>query len=222
MNGDASVRRYEPRDRAAVREICCDTADAGEPVERFFPDREVFADFLTRYYTDIAPESSWVVEQGGQVMGYLLGCLDSEHFARAMVWRIGPPATFRAIGRGLLWNRQIWRLWRANTGGDKVAFNRSQVHSEYPAHLHINLRRNFRGQGVGRVLMERFMEQAIQAKVAGVHAGVADANPGGKAFFEKLGFIALGRERRLRMPDRPNIPAFTIIYGKRLAAGKLS
>src|SRR3989442_159990 len=47
------VRLYEPRDRAAVREICCDTADSGEPVETFFPDREGFADVLTRYYTDL-------------------------------------------------------------------------------------------------------------------------------------------------------------------------
>jgi hypothetical protein len=40
----ATIRPYRAGDREAVREIACDTALAGEPVELFFSDREVFAD----------------------------------------------------------------------------------------------------------------------------------------------------------------------------------
>jgi hypothetical protein len=52
MTSQVVIRPSEQRDREAVREICCDTADGGERVESFFPDREVFADLLTLYYTD--------------------------------------------------------------------------------------------------------------------------------------------------------------------------
>ena len=71
------IRVYRPDDRDAVRTVACDTADRGEPVEGFFRDREVFADLLTRYYTDWEPQSLWVAEAEGRVIGYLTGCLDT-------------------------------------------------------------------------------------------------------------------------------------------------
>lgn len=67
------TRPYEPRDRAAVRKLCCDTGYLGQPIDSVFEDRELFADYLTRYYTDWEPESSFVLEQEGAVKGYLLG-----------------------------------------------------------------------------------------------------------------------------------------------------
>ena len=47
-----AVRPFEPRDRQAVRVICCDSADRGKPIEDLFPDRDLAADVLTAYYTD--------------------------------------------------------------------------------------------------------------------------------------------------------------------------
>ena len=67
------IRRYESRDREAVRHLCCETGFLGKAIDPVFQDREIFADYLTRYYTDIEPESSFVLEQEGAVKGYLLG-----------------------------------------------------------------------------------------------------------------------------------------------------
>ena len=33
------IRGFQAADREAVRAICCDTADRGRPIERFFSDR---------------------------------------------------------------------------------------------------------------------------------------------------------------------------------------
>lgn len=68
-----SIRPYAPRDREAVRRLCCETGFLGKPIDPIFEDRELFADYLTAYYTDIEPESSFVLEQDGVVKGYLLG-----------------------------------------------------------------------------------------------------------------------------------------------------
>lgn len=67
------IRNYEPRDREVVRRLCCDTGFLGKPIDQVFEDRELFADYLTSYYTDREPESSFVLEQDGVVKGYLLG-----------------------------------------------------------------------------------------------------------------------------------------------------
>src|SRR5438309_1158029 len=67
------IRKFEPRDRAAVRRLCCETGFLGNPIDPVFQDRELFADFLTGYYTDWEAESAFVLEMNGEVKGYLLG-----------------------------------------------------------------------------------------------------------------------------------------------------
>ena len=69
MNDDILIRSYEARDRETVREISCDTAERGNPVETYFKDREVTADFLTSYYTEYEPISAWVAEYQGRIVG---------------------------------------------------------------------------------------------------------------------------------------------------------
>ncbi|MGD0060416.1 MAG: GNAT family N-acetyltransferase [Verrucomicrobiia bacterium] len=217
MGTDVHIRPYEPRDRAAVRQICADTADAGQPVERFFPDREVIADLLTNYYTQFEPQSTWVVDKGDGVVGYLTGCLDTKRFMRVMIWRIGPKLFFKALVRGTLWHPQTLRFLRANIGlwltGGHAA--RASLH-DYPAHLHINIRDGFRGHGLGQDLVKTFSDCAVEAGVRGVHAGVSANNPRACHFFEELGFIEVHREPRFRKPDGSGSILYTIIYARSL------
>ena len=68
-----TIRSYRPSDREAVRRLCCQTGFLGDPIDPVYEDRELFADFLTTYYTDHEPESSFVIEREGELYGYLLG-----------------------------------------------------------------------------------------------------------------------------------------------------
>ena len=67
------IRSYRASDRDAVRHLCCETGFLGEPIDPVYEDRQLFADFLTTYYTDHEPESSFVLEVDGEIRGYLLG-----------------------------------------------------------------------------------------------------------------------------------------------------
>src|SRR5207302_10591938 len=68
-----TIRSYRPTDRCAVRRRCCQTGFLGEPIDPVYQDHVLFADFLTSYYTDKEPESSFVLEIDGEIRGYLLG-----------------------------------------------------------------------------------------------------------------------------------------------------
>jgi hypothetical protein len=70
----AQVRPYRPGDLEAVRRICADTGFLGQPIDPVFEDRELFADYLTSYYTRFEPEALLVCELRGAVRGYLMGC----------------------------------------------------------------------------------------------------------------------------------------------------
>ena len=215
-----NIRPYEPRDRAAVREICCDTADSGKPVESFFPDREVFADLLTRYYTDTEPQSAFVAETDGQVIGYIIGAHDTRRFQRTMTWRIAPAAVLKALARGLLWHPQVRALLWANrdavfrfaaltlgvSSNSACSGHADAVPlTDYPAHLHINLRAGHRSQRIGDQLLSRWLDQARQRAVRGIHASVNADNTGGCCFFEAMGFRALSRQPRMRFPGRDRL-----------------
>lgn len=201
---DILVRQYQPADRAMVRQICCDTADQGAPVENFFSDRELVADLLTVYYTDYEPQCTWIAESGSRVVGYLTGSLSTNRWWRTTLWRIGLPALLRSIGRGVLWRTQTWRflreairMWRRHP---RVSLN------GYPAHLHVNVQAGFRQQKVGQQLMARFLEQVKDAALSGVHANMRSTNAGGRRFFERMGFTPLNADEG----------ADTVVYGKQM------
>ena len=67
------IRKYQSADRAQVRELCCATGFLGKPIDPVFEDRELFADYLTAYYTDWEAESAFVLLVNGEIRGYLLG-----------------------------------------------------------------------------------------------------------------------------------------------------
>ena len=64
-----TIRSYRTTDRGAVRRLCCQTGFLGEPIDPVYEDHELFADFLTSYYTDKEPESSFVLETDGEIRG---------------------------------------------------------------------------------------------------------------------------------------------------------
>src|SRR3979409_2546676 len=60
-------------DRARIGELCCETGFLGNPIDPVFEDRQLFADYLTAYYTDWEPEGSFVFLVNCEIGGYLLG-----------------------------------------------------------------------------------------------------------------------------------------------------
>jgi ribosomal protein S18 acetylase RimI-like enzyme len=199
MEHAAQVRGYRVADRQAVRDISCDAADIGDSVEKFFHDREAVADLLVGYYIDHEPDLLWVAECEGRVVGYLTGCLDSRRSRRA-ARRVAVRAVAAAIRRGALWHIRTWRLLAAMVATVLLGGGSPEPDLDrFEAHFHINLRREARGKGLGRRLVERFRSQADAAHVAGIHVVTRGDNVAGRGFFEAMGFRLL-HERPLILP----------------------
>jgi len=211
------IRAYELRDRQIVRQLACDTADMGEPVENFFGDREIVADLLTRYYTDYEPESLWVAEYEGKVIGYLTGCLDTRWYFRVMVWRLVPQIVIKSIFRGVFLRQDTWRLFKAATKTWRVSgFKRHIPLDKYPGHLHVNVQKGFRGQDIGKRLVERFIEQVKVTGLPGIYLAVREDNLEGRRFSEHLGFIELSRYTTVYTQKGLHKVVYAIVYGKEM------
>jgi ribosomal protein S18 acetylase RimI-like enzyme len=209
------IRPYEPRDRAAVREICRSTAygDGGEGLI----DPTLFLDLMIRAYTDFAAGPVWVAERAERVVGYLAGAFDERRFHRIQVWRVVPEAVARSLGRGLLWQGDLWRLL-ADLPGFLAEARKAESPDEegYPGHLHLNLTPESRGQAVGTRLVERFLAEARQRSLSGVRAVVYETNQRARRFFERQGFEALGRQPAFKPPPGEGGREWKIVYGKDL------
>ena len=165
---DTTVRPYRAEDRAAVRRICYVTGYMGDSPAWYWRDVESFADLWTRYYTDEEPESALVADRGGEVVGYLLGCVDT---TRAE----GPGSLMRhhAVRRmcllrpgtaGVMW-RMIADVVRDSVLG-KVPLPVALIDDRWPAHLHIDLLPEARAGGVGRALMAAWLERLRSGMVS--------------------------------------------------------
>lgn len=191
MSPEPVIRAYKPIDRSAVFRIAANTAFFGEPVEAYLDDRRIFCDIFYRYYTDFESEHSWVASVGENVVGFVMGSVDTVRQQR--VWREKIlPSTLLGVLRGqyrlgrLTW-RYLARLTRASLEGE---FPRCDL-DQYPAHLHINLERDWRGHGLGRRLMEAFLQHLRQLGIPGVHLQTTNINTAAIHLYTRMGFALL-------------------------------
>jgi len=180
------VRHFKPTDREAVRRICCETGFLGNPVDPLFEDRELFADYLTRYYTDCEPDSAMIYEESGVVKGYIIGSRLQKKQARFDMWH----NVWLALRGG-------WRYFtRYNEASKKfirwvITDARKQVPFTPPglAHFHVNLLPESRGLAVVRVVIDQYLRYLVSVGETGVFGQmVVYEKRRGELFFARYGF----------------------------------
>jgi len=208
MTREIAIRPYHTTDREAVREIAYQSGFMGDPADWYWRDFPSFADIWTSYYTDREPESAFVAESEGRVVGYLLGCVESTRapspavaLARQTIRR---QLFLRPGTAGFLW-RSVWDAARQRpvpTG--EVADPR------WPSHLHMNLLREARGRGAGAQLVTAWFARLRMVGSPGCYLGTLAENRAARAFFARMGFHDLGAPvvvpgMRLRSGERMHL-----------------
>lgn len=189
----AVIRKYEPKDRAAVRKICYDTGLMGDPIDPCFGCLELFADHWMNYYTDHEPESAFVAELDGKVIGYLVGCKDTSVQKEVQNNTIIPQIRrkFLTFGYRVEWRffGFAWRYLRSMLRGEFV----DEPIGDYPAHLHMNLAEGYRSGGIGSRLLAAYLDYLRENGVRGLHLGTTTYNKLAVPFYQKQGFRLVAR-----------------------------
>jgi ribosomal protein S18 acetylase RimI-like enzyme len=185
-----TIDRYCGRDRQRLRDICVQTCWLGRYEPLALPDDWIWAEYWTRYFTDIEPDLTWVVRNAsGVAVGYLTGTANEARF-HAYAPRVALGIIWRAIRKRILRVPHARRAAAAMLGaaarGDMAIPARLQ--KRYPAALHLNLSPEARGHGLGRRLVEILWRALHDRGVPGVHAQTISANARAGAFFERAGF----------------------------------
>lgn len=188
-----SIRAYEPRDLAALYDICLKTGDAGEDASARYRDPELLGHVYAGPYAALEPELVFVLEDEAGVCGYVLGALDSARYYQNYAAHWLPPLQARypdPAGDSAGWtaDERICHMLH------HPRLELAEAVRDYPSHLHIDLLPRAQGRGYGRRLMDRFVTALRERGSKGVHLGVATSNTRAQRFYRSYGFSELMRQ----------------------------
>jgi hypothetical protein len=194
MKGDPAftIRNFCASDRAAVRRLCCQTGFLGSPIDPVYQDRELFADFLTTYYTDHEPESSFVLEVNGELKGYLLGSR-KPLLNQLYSFQQNLVLFLRALLRYRRYNERSRRFirWVVMNGWREVPAAPSRT-----PHFHINLLPEARRVSTTRALMSAYLAYLYRCGEKRVYGQIVTfESRRGEKMFERYGFRVMNRAR---------------------------
>ena len=184
------IRSFRKSDREAVRRLCCDTGFLGAPIDPVYEDRQLFADFLTTYYTDWEPESSFVIEKAGDIRGYLLGSRKPLRNQLYSFWQ-NVSLFLKALTRYFRYNAASRRfvLWILMNGWREVPAAPRRV-----PHFHINLLPDARKMSTTRALMSAYLSYLYRCGEKRVYGQIVTfESRRGEQMFERYGFKVLNR-----------------------------
>ncbi|SFB96659.1 GNAT family N-acetyltransferase [Streptomyces aidingensis] len=201
-----TVRPFRPGDREAMADICIRTGHIGGDARPHYRDPGVLPVLFALPYAEFDPGLVFVADNGERAIGYIVGTEDSTvHFRRLrdqwlplFAGRYPQPELPAADPDSHLADllHHAERMLPTELVGD------------YPAHLHIDLLPEGQGRGLGRKLMETYLDALRARRVPGVHLGMSPENTRARGFYDRLGF----RELRAPGPGEP-----TLYLGMRLA-----
>jgi hypothetical protein len=191
---DYITRPYEAKDRERIRFICCETGFLGEPIDKIFSDRDLFADYLTRYYTDMEPESCWVGEKDGKIVTYLIACKRWQLNRWWGIWnglRLATKAGLRFItGQYDSKDRKFlkWILFSA--------WRETPTAPAQSGHFHFNSLKGHRKMGIARDLVITMFDDFRKHKVPRVFGQMATyESRRTEQVYEYLGWKVMGKKK---------------------------
>lgn len=165
------IRRYCSKDRKSVQNICIETA----PSEMKDSDKKRHLLLLRycNYYIEKCPDTCFVTEKDGNVVGYVICCPDAVRFKREF-----PKFVKNSGNLSLSQKLQCF--------GDSILY--LPFKAKYPAHLHIDILPEAQRQGNGKKLIEALTEELKKQEKCGIMLAVAANNTNALKFYRALGF----------------------------------
>ena len=179
----AEIRPYRPADLEDLYKICLATGWSGDDASAIYADPKLVGHLFAAPYGVLFPECALVAEDQKGVAGYILGAADTAAFeARAEVDWWPTLRTQHADPSG--------RPPAEWTADQRLAYAihhprplRPPLLARYPAHLHIDLLPRLQGQGLGRQMMDAWLELVKSMGACGAHLECSSANARALRFY---------------------------------------
>ena len=182
-----NIRPYHPSDLTSLYKICLLTANSGKDATALFNDPDLIGHLYLAPYVLFEPEICFVITNNEKPCGYIIGTKNSQKFHSKCEKDWFPILRKRYPIAEASDESFDLRIIKKLHEGHKV---KNELLG-YPAHLHINLLPETQGQGVGRKIMDAFINKLKELNVPSLHLEVGKKNPGAIKYYEKMGFTII-------------------------------
>lgn len=164
------IRQYDEKDRADIERICLPNPSQNELYD------EAILKCFCAYYIERTQKFCFVAtDENDKAVGYVLCAPDfliwKEHFKRDYIEKSDNPY-LKAIGEATIKALEPFA-------------------EDYPAHLHIDIDENYRGQKLGTKLIAELLKKLKSHNISGVMLDVANDNVSAQKFYTRQGFVPL-------------------------------
>ncbi len=192
------IRPVAPADLDALYAISLQTGDNGADASALYKDPRLIGHIYVAPYAVLSRQTAFVAEDDSGVAGYIVGALDTRAFEARLERDWWPALRARYADPQdrppQSWSADEMRAWMIHHPYPAP----ERVLAGHPSHLHINLLPRLQGQGMGKALMDRFLETVRSGGSPGVHLGTGEANVRARRFYDIYGFHTVPRPEGAR------------------------
>jgi len=215
MTPEVKIRKFEAKDRVAVRQIAYATALMGESAALFFQGQEVISDAFSLYFTDYEPGSCFVAEINDQIVGYLIGAKNKIAAEIIFNSQIALPLFLKALKSGIFLSiKNLKFIFNCLIDLLKNGRHTPDFNQAYPATFHLNIKDGFRGRKIGAKLINAYLDYLKIERILGVH--LATMSEQAAKFFLAQGFRQLYQGKRSYFRHILHRDVSLYIFGKLL------
>ena len=180
------LRSAKIADLPDLLRVCLETGDSGKDATHLHKLPDLVGEIYVAPYVIHEPDLAYALLSDKQVVGYLLGVLDTRAFESILVDKYWPiaKAKYQKIDSELTPSDQelIKEL-------NKQGFSEESLTAKYPSHLHIDIVEAHQGAGYGKSMIAFLLEELKAAGSEGVHLHMSASNDRARGFYKKFGFV---------------------------------
>jgi len=219
---DILFRKFLPdgEDREQMAQLVFSNAFLGQPFDVICPCKEWFADVVLTPYVKHQRENIHVAihRPTGRLIGYLTGSLGGHQFEKAQYNMVRSKVVSLAVSLTLPWTLFDYssRQFAAH-----VIFKGERERPSHPesgVHWHFQVDRDFRGQGIGARLLQRFVQDAIKSDFRLIWAEVTSYPQKPPKYFEDRGWSIYDAKSTRIFGDHVDFPVETLCITKPLSS----
>ena len=180
------LRTAKITDLPDLLRVCLETGDSGKDATHLHKLPDLVGEIYVAPYVIHEPDLAYALLSDKQVVGYLLGVLDTRAFESLLVDKYWPLAKVKYQH----FKTEITDSDRELLKDlDKQGFSDESLTAKYPSHLHIDIVEAHQGAGYGKSMIAFLLEELKAAGSAGVHLHMSASNDRARGFYKKFGFV---------------------------------
>lgn len=165
--------------------VCLETGDSGKDATHLHHLPDLVGDIYVAPYVLHQKDFAYALQADDQIVGYLLGVLDTRKFEKVLVAEYWPVtrAKYQQLNLEITPSDRDLLLELGKQG-----FSDQTLVTNYPSHLHIDIVESHQSAGYGKAMISYLLDELKAAGSIGVHLHMSASNDRARGFYKKFGF----------------------------------